>query len=135
LRYNIFNTYSSLFRKSDHKKADIITLYNEIPRTYNIDTSVSIETILLTQKNTRLLDYIKDRFDLILDMELRDMVKCVGCFVKRDKMSIIYSIFMDNSFMNRSVTCEEFLIEENISRYISNKYEEIARYYSIKNNV
>lgn len=130
LKMHIFNRYKDLFIKTK-KNADLIYIdINNIPRSYKLNPNVKIRNILITQKNTKLLEYISNRFDFILDMELRDCIPCT-CFNKRDKMSIVYSIFMDNMLLDVAQTSEPGVLDNTI-KYIANKYESLGKCYLLE---
>lgn len=128
LNNKIFERYADMFVKSDHRKADLVTIHNTVPRTYKVNPYATIKSLLLTQKNTLLMDYISEKFDWVLAMQLRDCVPCSRCFYKRDKMSIIYSICTDNHLMSLASKSEPF-VADNIMSYIEEKYENLGRYY------
>jgi hypothetical protein len=124
----VYDRYKDMFIKSDIKKADMVTIINGIPKPFKLNPYVTLGSILKTQRNSALFDYINNRYNFILDMELRACMSCVKCFNKRDKHSIVYSLCMDNVMMNLADESEPS-VSENIIRYIETKYSELGRYY------
>lgn len=133
VNHMIFNAYKHLFEKTRNiNTSDILIIDNNIPYLYKLRTDITIKEMLLTQKNRLLYQYLNNYYKQILDMEIKECATCSICFDKRDRMSIMYLILMDNHLieMSRDGKNEGFL-PEGITNYIESKYGQLNNHYGL----
>lgn len=129
----VFKAYEHLFEKTRNvNNADILILRDGFPYLYKLRTDITIKEMLLTQKSRLLYKYLNNYYKQILDMEIKECATCSICFDKRDRMSIMYVILMDNHLieMSKDENHEKFL-PLSIINYIEDKYGKLNDHYNL----